>query len=219
MATRKTVAHSPEDRVPDGEEQAGERASVFRVKLPAGGEMDLRDADEVLMWNETMRRYLADYKLVKTNDLVQLGAILTHTLILYRSQRDLASSKNIATSAEQIERAAKAIRDAEKSLGLDKASRERGGQQTVADYVTRLKKAGYQYGVHISQRVEAYEALCMDARWRIRLLRNGDVEDRAYHGVQTSDQIVAWLEKELAKLEQKDREWAKEKGAIFVGKL
>lgn len=214
----RTVPHSPEDRVEDAG-PPDEVKHVFRVKLPGAGEMDLANADEVLMWNDTRDRYIKDYGLSKGNDLIQLGAILTHTLILYRAQRDLASAKNSASNAEQIEKAAKAIRDAERSLGLDKATREKGGQQTVADYITRLKKAGFQYGVHISERVTEYERVAMEARWRIRLLRNGETEDKAYHGVQTDKQIVNWLEKELAGLEQKDREWAREKGALFVGKL
>lgn len=218
----KTVAHQPEDRVPDPEAEPSNgdtRVSRFKVELPAGGEFEVSSAAEVEMWNTVREGYVEDYQLVKRNDLVALGSILTHNLILFRAQAQLASNKNLASNAEQIEKSSKAIRDAEKALGLDKVSREKGGTQSVPDYVAKLKKVGFDYGVHISDRVKAYEQLAMDLRWRIRLLRNGDVEDRAYHHVQTEKEIIEFAERTLAALEQKDVEWAREKGALFVGTL
>lgn len=191
---------------------------MFEVELPHGGKLPVRDEHEVVMWNSTMRRYIADYKLTKANDLVLLGSILSQILAMYRAQRDLADPKKAASAQVVITKAAGEVRAGEKALGVDKASREKGGQQTLADYLQNLKKAAYEKGVHISERVTEYERVMMEARWKIRLLRNGDPEDRAYHHI-SEKAIINWLEQELATLERKDKQWRREKGAIFTGRL
>lgn len=207
---------APEDRIPTrGNTDAH---NPFVVELPAGGPLTLDSANEVVMWNETRDRYIRDYKLVRTNDLVLLGAILSSVLMMYRAQTDLADPKKAPNAMERISKAAAEMRVGEKALGVDKATREKGGSHTVADYVTRLKRAGYEKGVHLSKRMLAYEQVMMEARWKIRLLRNGDAEDRAYHNL-SEKAILDWLEQELAKLEEADKTWSKERGAIFVGKL
>lgn len=223
MASRRVVPPGPEARVPrppapSAVPAAGTQPLSLEVKLPGGGTLDLQTPAEVVMWNEASKRYVADYRLTKANDLILLGAILSQILSLYRAQRDMADPKKGAAAQLVVAKAAEEIRKGEKALGIDKATRERGGQHTIADYLTRLKKAGFEKGVHISERTKSYEAFTMELRWKLRLLRNGDTEDRAYHGL-TERSLLEWAEAELAKLEEKDKEWAKEKAAVWVGKL
>jgi hypothetical protein len=213
----------PQDRVPqDGsaEYQASfNTPGALTVRLPGGGDLNLLNPAEVKMWNETRDRYVSEYGLTKQNDLILLGGLLSQVLVLYRAQMDLANAEKAAVAQAMIGKCAAEIRSAEKALGIDKATRERGGQHNISDYLKRLKRAAHEKGVHISARVKAYEDVCMGARWRIRLHRNGDMEDKAYHGVETPEKIIAWLEAELGKLEEADKEWAREKGAIWVGQL
>lgn len=194
------------------------RPSLFVVKLPAGGTLTLGDADEVALWNEVRDRYIDDYGLVKSNDLMLLGAILSQVVAMYRAQRNMNDPKKAAAAAGQIGKCSEQIRDLEKSLGIDKKTREAGGQHTVVDYVTKLKRAAHAKGIHIAERTKAYEAVLMEARWKIRLLRNGDAEDRRHHNL-TDRSVIDWLEGELQKLEGEDQAWAKEKGAVFIGTL
>lgn len=212
----------PQDRVPQdgaGHEPTFHAPGALEVKLPGGGMLSLLNPGEVTMWNETRDRYIRDYGLAKQNDLILLGSLLAQVLMLYRAQRELADPEKAPVAQSMIGKCAEEIRKAEKALGIDKATREKGGQHNVADYLTRLKRAAHAKGVHISNRVKAYEDVCMGARWRIRLYRNGDIEDKTYHGVETPEKIVAWIEAELAKLEDADKEWAREKAAVFVGQL
>jgi hypothetical protein len=58
----------------------------------------------------------------------------------------------------------------------------------------------------------------MDARWKLRLLRNGDPEDRAYHKL-TPQAFCDWLEAELGKLEEIDKKYARDKHAVYVGRF
>lgn len=191
---------------------------MFRVELPAGGAIVLNNADEVALWQQSSKRFIDDFGLTKSNDLVLLGAILTQQIHMYRAQRDMNDPKKASAAQTTVIKAATEIRDLEKALGIDKKSREQGGQHTVGNYVTMLKRAAHEKGVHISKRVQAYEEFVMGLRWRVRLLRNGDVEDRQYHMI-SDKEIIKWVEAELAALEEIDKAFAREKGRVFVGRL
>jgi hypothetical protein len=192
------------------------------VTLPAGGRLTLRDAEEVELWNGTRDRYVRDYALTQQNDLMLVGAILSQQLAMYRAQRRMnepdAKISDLSASQTTITKAAEEIRELEKALGVDKKTREAGGQHTVANYITDLKAAAREYGIHLSRRLLAYEKFCMDLRWRLRLLANGDAEDRAYHDL-TPEKVLKWAAEELAALEEVDRKYAREKGRIYAGRL
>lgn len=191
----------------------------FLVHLPAGGApIALKSAAEVAYWNDVQQQYTSDYGFSRTNDLVLLGAVLSQTIAMYRAQLELADPKRASAAVALIGKASEQIRELEKALGVDKKSREAGGQHTMADYVTRAKRAAHEYGIHISDRVKAYEDLAMELRWRIRVLRNGDDEDRRHHKI-TEGSIIKYAEQRLAELEEKDKEWAREKGRLFIGQL
>lgn len=193
--------------------------SQYAVDLPAGGQLALDGPDEVQLWEEGAKRYIDDYGLVKQNDLVLLGALLTQNLVMYRAQQKLTGpAKEAAAAQGQIIKAAEEIRALEKALGIDKKTREAGGQHTVGNYIATLKRAAHEKGVRIAERVKAYESFAMDLRWRLRLLRDGDDEDRKYHGISEKG-ICQWATEQLAELEEKDKEWAQEKGRTFIGKL
>lgn len=192
--------------------------SVFRVDLPAGGSLELNSADEVTLWNTSALRFIEDYGISKANDLVLLGAVLTQQVHMFRAQRDMNDPKKASSAQNQIIKAATEIRDLEKALGIDKKTREAGGQHTVGDYIKTAKAAAHERGIHISKRTKAYEAFAMDLRWRVRLLDNGDSEDRQYHGISESA-IIDFVRAELAKLEDVDKQFAREKGKVFVGRL
>ena len=110
------------------------------------------------------------------------------------------------------------MRALEKSLGIDKAKREAGGTHTVDSYIRDLKRAAHQRGVHIAQRTLEYEKVANEARVRLRLLYNGDEEDRKYHGI-TPKTVLDWLKDELDRLADVDQKFNREKGKLFVGKL
>lgn len=211
----------------------------FEVDLPAGGKLLLHSIEEVDLWEESSKRYVQDYQLTQQNDLLLLGAILSQQLAMFRAQQRMNGMKpkvddkgvptgeyvrselkinDMGAAQSTIVKASTEIRELEKALGIDKKTREQGGAHTVQNYVGTLKKAARQYGVHLSKRMQAYEKVMMDARWKLRLLRNGDPEDRSYHKL-TPQAICDWLEKELADLEEIDKQFAKDKHAVFVGRF
>lgn len=222
-------------------EEAGvaEFNPAFEVKLPQGGTLILKTQDEVDAWDRTSDAYIKEYRLTKANDLILLSAILSQSLTMFRAQQRLngmvaekdqagvptgryieeeVDPKTLAASQGAITKASEEIRALEKALGIDKKSREAGGAYNVADYIATLKKAAHEMGIHISERFKFSEDVMMEARWKIRLLRNGDPEDRQHHDV-SPDKIIDWLEKKLAEAEQVDIDFAKNKGHLYLGKL
>src|SRR5438067_2420074 len=129
----------------------------FEVDLPAGGRLELQNAEEVRYWEDSAKRYVQDYGLIKANDLVLLGAILAQGIAMRRAMDDLNDPKRATSAVTTIGKASEQIRELEKALGIDKKTREAGGRHTVEDYVTTLKRAAHERGVHISKRVKAYE--------------------------------------------------------------
>jgi hypothetical protein len=193
----------------------------------------------VEVWDQLRDKYIRDYALTKANDLALLGTILSQHLVIFRAEQKLngmtpeldhgqvptgrykhepPSDAEISSAHKSINAASKEIRELESSLGVDKKTREAGGQHTVGDYVTKLKKAAHQMGVHISKRTLAYEEFCMELKWKLRVLANADEEDKQYEDL-TPEKVMEWASRELAKLEEVDKQFAKDKGKVFVGQL
>lgn len=211
----------------------------FVVDVPGGGTIHLQSEDEVDRWNTLSASYRRDYKLTKINDLANLGIILQQHLAIYRAQVGLSGmaqgfdeeglptgvwTKVELTAADrkrfndEIGSASKDIRDTEKGMGIDAKSRSQSGDETVRDYVGRLKNFGFEYGVHVSERVIAFENFVNELRWRVRLEKNGDAEDKAYEEC-GAEQICEWARDELNRLEEVDKEFAKDKGKLALGKF
>lgn len=211
----------------------------FQVELPAGGVLHLQSADEVAFWEESQERYAEDYTLAKQNDLITLGQLLQQQVILFRCQTQIngmvpevdeggvptGSYRRVEIDGNEMLGLQKLMlstsgemRALEKSLGIDKATREQGGTHTVDSYVKSLKRAAHARGVHIAQRTLEYEKVVNELRVRIRLLYKGDAEDRKYHNI-TPKTILDWLKAECDRLEDVDKKFAKDKGKLFVGKL
>lgn len=213
---------------------------AFEVELPGGGRLHLQTNDEVDLWETSRGKYINSYGLAEQNDLLLLGAVLSQQLAMYRAQQRMngmeaefdtsglptgrykktanLKASDISAAQNIITKAATEIRELEKALGIDKKTREQGGQETVRGYVMTLKSAARAYGLHVSDRLKLYEKVMMEARWKLRLLRNGDAEDRQVHAI-TKDNILDWLEKELANVEEFDKQFGRDYAKTYLGKL
>jgi hypothetical protein len=212
---------------------------TLEVGLPAGGTLHLQTPDEVQFWNESLEKYTDEYALMKQNDLVTLGLLLQQQVIIYRCQMQVngmepevdendvptgryrrveIDAAELAAFQQTMMRASGELRALEKQLGIDKATREKGGKHTVDSYVRDLKRAAHTLGVHISQRLLEYERVVNELRVRLRLLYTADAEDRRYHDI-TPKTILDWLRSECDRLEEVDKQFAREKAKVFTGRL
>lgn len=212
---------------------------TFRVELPAGGALYLHSAEEVELWDKMMSRYVEDYQLSNTNDLLTLGTILQQQILMFRAQfltngmeaefdaagvptghyvKSKGSADDMVAAQKLMNTARSEISAMEKQLGIDKASREAGGQVSVQSYLQNLKRAAHARGIHVSTRVIKYEQFVQDLSWRLRVLFNADAEDKAYHNI-TPEAICEWASDQIKELEDADKKFAREIGSLYVGKL
>lgn len=210
----------------------------FRIPLPGGGGgITLQSAEEVDRWQVLEAAYKDQYDLRKINDLTNLGTLLVQHVNLYRAQQalsgrvpeidedELATGRyvskvlkpmEIKAYQEQINTVSKEIREIEKTMGIDKKSRDAAGDESLRSYLLSMKARAHRYGLHVSKRVTAYEEFVMELRWRLRLNENGDAEDKQYEGVDDAG-LIQWARQHLAVLEEADRKFAGEEGALVLG--
>lgn len=212
---------------------------AYRVDLPAGGSLHLQSADEVDFWEATAERYGEEYTLSKQNDLIALGQLLQQQVILFRAQVAINGMEaevngqgvptgqykrvdldpgEVAAWHKTMTQASTEMRNLERALGIDKATREKGGSHTTDGYIRTLKRAAHQRALHISQRTLEYERVINELRVKLRLLYHGDAEDRKYENI-TPKTILDWLREECEALAEVDKRFNREKGRLFLGEL
>lgn len=184
-------------------------------------------------------RLEAEYAFEKLNDKIAFSSLLTQQLIAMRSMqkisgmvpefdgngKPLGTYKYVKLKAAEEQAAHKALVQAteqiqaiEKQLGIDKKTRDAGNTESVQSYLIRVKRAAMAFGVRINERVKEYEAFCMELRKLMRMLDNLDAEDKQHHAI-TKDNVLSFARDGLARLEEVDKDFAKQKGHLWRGKL
>lgn len=211
----------------------------FEIEMPAGGKLPLQTIEEVDLIEESRDRYLGDFKITQQSDKLAVGSLLVLHLEVFRAQQringmepevdangvptglykrsnikgtDRTAAFNILLKSQQE------IRDLEKSLGIDKKTRDAGGQYDVQSYVDTVKGAAREYGIHLSKRYVRYEKFVRELRVKLRMLDNLDAEDLQQENL-TPDTVFAFIRAELVALEDADKKFAHEKGKLIVGRV
>lgn len=210
------------------------------VELPGGGaHIPLQSTEEVDRWQSLSVQYQEQYQLRKVNDLTNLGTLLVQHINLYRAQLalsgripeidddDLPTGRyimkalkpaEIRSHQESITTASKEIREIEKTMGIDKKSREAAGDETLRGWLVTMKERAHRYGLHVNHRVKALEEFRGELSWRVRLNEVGDAEDRHYEDVDDAG-IVKWVREQLVALDEIDKKFATEEGALVNGTI
>lgn len=211
----------------------------FEVELPAGGKLPLQTLDEVEVFEESRDRYLTDYKINNQSDRLAVANMLVLQIEAFRAAQRLNGMeaeldpngvptgryKKVEVKAQErtaalniLIKTRDSIADTEKQLGIDKKTRDQGGQYDVSTYIGGAKEAARTYGIHLSKRYIAYVAFVKALRTQLRMLRQLDAEDLAEAQL-SPESLSQWMWGELEKLEQADIKFAHEKGKLIVGKV
>src|SRR5436190_18250080 len=208
--------------------------TALQVELPVGGKLQLQSPEEVALWNKAKDRYINDYHLQNVNDLNLLGAILQQLITQFRSTMSLngmvpeldnsnvptGKYKSLTLDADEtakhnkiLNTATGEIRTLEKALGIDKVSREAGGQVSVANFLRTLKAAAHERGIHITQRTLWVEGFINELSTMLRMYNNLDAEDRAYHDL-TPDRLLDWCKEKVDEFHALDQQWHRDTGKL-----
>jgi hypothetical protein len=197
----------------------------------------LQSQEEVDLWSTLDTSYRHEYDLRKINDLTNLGTLLIQHVNLSRAQMALSGRvpeldpDNLPTGRfqsrvlkpaevksyqEQVTNAGKEIREIEKTMGIDRKSRDQAGDEGVRSWLIGMKARAHRYGLHVSRRVTAYEEFVNELVWRLNLNLNGDAEDKHYESCDDAG-IVKWAREETERLAEVDRKFAQDEGALVLG--
>jgi len=223
-------------RIEDVDDPEESKFKIYTSKLPGGGSVTFSNPNELDFFEKTKKRYVNEYAFTKPNDLTRLSQLLMAELAAYRMNQRMAGSipvydrsgnitgfntiepQEISELAKALPSIQKEIRDLESALKIDKKTRDGSGAHEVRHYLESLKKVALKYGVHLSDRYVAYDEFVSELRWRLRVFNNTDEDDRAYHNVKTAEDIIKWSEGQLLKLEDVDKQFAKNKQALWMSK-
>lgn len=221
------------------DDDTGKSMVVYHEKLPHGGTITLQNPEEVAYFRDLKKSYEDDYAslLLKPNDRNRLSQLINFELLAHRYTQRMMGAVNVydsdgnITAIEKIDPVEMAnisqmlpkvqdeIRRLETALKIDKRTREGSGEGDIRNYMEMLKKAAINYKVHLSKRYTSYDEFVNELRWRIRVFKNADAEDRAYHGLETESKVLDWIEQQLLDLEAVDKEFANNKQALWVGRI
>lgn len=219
--------------------QSGLSAPIqnFDVELPAGGKLPLQTIQEVEVFEDAREAYLRDFQISHHSDKLAIGSLLLMHLEIFRNQQRLngmeaevdansvptgrykkveVKGQDRASALTVLIKARESVAETEKSLGIDKRTRDQGGQYDIATYIGGAKQAAREYGVHLSKRYMAYVTFVMALRTQHRMLRQLDSEDLAEMRL-TPESLLDWIWNELVKLEEVDKKFAHEKGKLIAG--
>lgn len=204
--------------------------------LPGGGAVTLLNIEEMDFFEQLKKRYVAEYPLSKPNDLARLSQLLMMELAAHRMIKKAGGQAAVYDAAgnlvgieayeqaeqeyaiAQLPKVQAEIRTLETALRIDKKTREGSGQHEVREYIGTLKRAGKEYGVHLSERYLHYDETINEASWMLRVLDNADEKDRKYHNVSV-ESIINYLRERLAAKEEMDKVFAKSKQSLWVGQI
>lgn len=211
----------------------------YEVELPAGGKLHLLTMDEVELFEKSRDRYLHDFKLTAQSDLLAVSNMLVLTVESFRAAQrvngmeaeldasNVPTGRYVSTKVSGQDRSSalsimmktrESIAETEKQLGIDKRTRDQGGQHDVDAYVQACKSAAREFVVHLSRRYKAYDEFVMTLRTQVRMLKTLDNEDLMLMGL-SKDSLIDWIWNELSGLEAVDKKYANEKHRLFIGKI
>lgn len=211
----------------------------FEVELPAGGKVPLQTIEEVEVFEAARDSYLHDFRIQHHSDKLAIGSLIMMHLEVFRNQQRLngmeaevdaagvPTGRYVKAQMKPTDKTAALsvllkvqgeIRDAEKALGVDKKTRDAGGQHEVRDYIGEVKSAAEIWGVHLSRRYQAYDAFARALRVKIHMLDNLDAEDLQHENISV-DTILGFCRASLERLVEADKKFAAEKGRLIVGRV
>lgn len=217
----------------------GGNISVYHEKLPNGGTITLQSSEEVSYFRDLKKVYEEEYEslLVKPNDRNRLSQLIGFELIVQRYTQRMMGAVNVydedgnisgiervdpvemSSISNSLPKLQEEIRKLEQALKIDKRTREGSGEGDIRNYMETLKKAAINYKVHLSKRFTLYDEFVNELRWRMRVYSSTDMEDRAYHSLDTPEKLHTWIDEQLSELEEVDKKFAVDKQALWTGRI
>lgn len=192
----------------DEDDQVSQQVAVT---TPAGASVTVMNQDEADYYNEVATRYQADNKFSNISDILELDRILTMELMCYRwslwilTGHDYTGRRINPTEVQKsIETYSKEIRGIKKDLGIDKSTRDKGGAESVGEYIENLRVRAREFGITRNKQAVRAITLLMQLRALITLYDNSTESERKEFNV-TAEELFQWIREQFEEFEEIDK--------------
>lgn len=187
------------------------------VKGASGSPYEVIHDLEVAWYNEARDKYLAHYSFENIADIQDLDRLLQSELLAYRWGYWLANEADYDNHSidekhtrESLQKTQTELRLLKKHMGMDRRGRIESQSQSVADYLSTLKKRAKEFGIHRNTQVAKIIDLFSELETLIGLHDRTDEQERAELGV-TEYEIINWIrETAIPEWQAIDNEFRKE---------
>lgn len=173
--------------------------SLF-VSAPSGSIFVVLTEDEVRYFEDKAVRYTTDNHFINITDLQDVDRLLFMELMCYRYSLWLSQEHDywrqgvdLDTLKKTVVEYSKELRLLKKSLGIDKAQREKEKGENVADYLETLRVRAREFGVTREKQLTKALTLFNELQELVTLYKNCDERERIENDVELTD-ILEWLE-------------------------
>ena len=150
-------------------------------------------------WANAKSKYLTQYRFDNIADLQDLDRLLQSELLSYRWGYWLANESDYDGAAidekwtrDSLGKNQTEIRLLKKHMGMDRKGRIESETQSIADYLSSLKKRAKEFGIHRNNQVVKVLDLFSDLETYIGLHDRTDEQERAELHVTEAD-IMIWI--------------------------
>jgi hypothetical protein len=187
-------------------------SGFIEVMAPSGTPVQVMTEPEAQFYNQMAQRYQLDNSFKNISDILELDRILIMEVMCYRwsnwilMESDYRGRSIDPTNLQKyIESYSKEIRGIKRDLGMDKSSRDKGREASVADYIHNLGLRAKEFGVvRNKQAIEAITIL-MELRGLITLWENSDEDERREFDANLED-VIEWIKQQFDRFSELDHE-------------
>jgi hypothetical protein len=166
---------------------------------PSGSPYEVIHDLEVAWYNEASKKYLSHYSFENIADIQDLDRLLQSELLAYRWGFWLANEGDYdghtvdeKITRESLQKTQTELRLLKKHMGMDRRGRIESQSQSVADYLSTLKRRAKEFGIHRNAQVAKIIDLFSELETLIGLHDRTDEQERAELGV-TESEIIHWI--------------------------
>ena len=170
------------------------------VVAPSGVSVTVMTEGERDLFEHAAAKYQQDNKLTNVTDLKDLDRILTMELMIHRwsswvlrEQDYFGSAVDLDKLQKSIVEASKELRQVKKSLGIDKASRDRDKGESLATFIENVRQRAKEFGYKRNEEAIKSITLFKELQALITFHDNCTEQERKENHCELED-IFRWIQ-------------------------
>jgi hypothetical protein len=225
-----TTEHEPEgpDDLDDLMDAVGAAIDLIPVPVaegPTGAKFTVLTEAEKEYYESSAARYQKDNIFTNISDLRELERILGLETMVYRwtqwsmEEKDyFGDPVNVGDLQKQVKDYSGEIRLIKKSLGIDKATREKDHGETVAEYIANLRRRALEFGFMRNEQSIKAITLWQELVGVVTFHLNSNADERNEFHANESD-VIKWVVDHIAEFEAIDRAFRQTSQSLWIREL